>query len=597
MRRGFLLLCILGVGHLLTAQTHFEDSLKRELGKAANDADKIKLLADLSQYYMGLDNVLADRYGNQMLEIAEMSRNRELMVGAYLSNARRFYEFTGSQESVMKGLDFSNKALELARNNGLDDYAALAYVYLSRGSRANGEADKALNFSNLAVALAANSKNDSVKVMSWLSLGTTYMAKNEKLLAFRNYLLALDVAEQDKRYALLRSVYSNLSGFYHTLNDYEKAKDFEFKKVRLQRANNKLYDLLETYNSIGTIYRSAKQFDLAEKFYENSIALADTLKFEVFKLNTYGNLVNLYLMNNQFEKGLAYFRSHKEVEDFIRKAGLDYFLYQSYGAMYTFVNKLDSALYYFKLAEPGIEARVTKVNKYYFYTNYAYYFRKRGDYDNAIAYCLKAKQVSTDIGNLDLLQIAAQNLDSLYQFKGDFKNAHVYSSLYHQYKDSLQKLAKEKDLLSLEIDDENRRKEREARQQEAELTRKHNIQYMGIVITIAAIFILLVMAGIFRVSKTTIKVLGFFAFIFLFEFIILLADHKIHEWTHGEPWKVMAIKILLIALLLPLHHWLEDKVIHYLTSQKLLEVKGKNLWDKWFRKNTKSEVGDLKPEA
>jgi len=61
-------------------------------------------------------------------------------------------------------------------------------------------------------------------------------------------------------------------------------------------------------------------------------------------------------------------------------------------------------------------------------------------------------------------------------------------------------------------------KEREAARLEQEKTRRHNIQYMAIIIAIATIFILLVMAGVFSVSKTTIHVLGFFAFIFLVRF-------------------------------------------------------------------------------
>jgi hypothetical protein len=78
--------------------------------------------------------------------------------------------------------------------------------------------------------------------------------------------------------------------------------------------------------------------------------------------------------------------------------------------------------------------------------------------------------------------------------------------------------------------------------------------------------------GIFKVSESTIKVLGFFAFIMFFEFIILIADNKIHHYTHGEPWKVLAIKIVLIALLLPFHHWLEKKTIKYLTSHNRLTM-------------------------
>ncbi|WP_162915748.1 tetratricopeptide repeat protein [Paraflavitalea soli] len=580
MKRAFLLFCTLGVSYLLTAQTPLPDSLKTQLEKAVTDANRSQILGDLSLYYMGIDNSLADKYGNQMLEVGELSRNRELMIRAYLSNARRFYEFFGSQEALSKAVVFSNKALELARSSNLDDLTALAHTFVARGYRTSGETDKALSANNIAVSIASAGKNDSVKVIAYISLGNTYQARNEKLLAFRHYLTALDIAEVDKRYALLNNAYSSMSDFYTSLGNYEKAKDFAFKKERLERANNKLYDLLNTYNSIGQLYGLDKQLSLSESFFEKSIALADTVKFDVFKLNTYIYLVNLYLSNGQFEKALAFFKDHKEVGDFIMKAGMDFILYQGYGSMYTYVNKLDSAGYYFRLAEPGFETRASKVSRYLFYGAYAYYFRKKGEIDNAILYWQKAKQLGEDVGSLVYLEGATGNLDSLYQMKGDYKNAYLYSSLNYKFKDSLQKLSKEKDLLSLEIDNENRRKEREAKQQEVELERRHNIQYMGMVVAIAAIFILLVMAGIFRVSTNTIKVLGFFAFIFLFEFIILLADNQIHHWTHGEPWKVMLIKIILIALLLPLHHWLEEKVIHYLTSQKLLQGRGKNLVDR-----------------
>jgi hypothetical protein len=82
------------------------------------------------------------------------------------------------------------------------------------------------------------------------------------------------------------------------------------------------------------------------------------------------------------------------------------------------------------------------------------------------------------------------------------------------------------------------------------------------------LFIALVMLGWFAVPAGLIRALGFVSFIFLFEFIILLADKSIVRWTHEEPWKVLAIKIGLAAILVPLHHWLEHKVTHYLSHRK-----------------------------
>ncbi|HVY74734.1 MAG TPA: hypothetical protein VG890_07885, partial [Puia sp.] len=136
-----------------------------------------------------------------------------------------------------------------------------------------------------------------------------------------------------------------------------------------------------------------------------------------------------------------------------------------------------------------------------------------------------------------------------------------------QYKNTLDSLGKQKDLLSVEIADANRRAAQQKEQEAIRLQRRDNLQYMGITAALAFLFIVLVVFGVFKMSASVIRAMGFFAFIFLFEFITLLLDRQIHEITHGEPWKVLAIKIVLIAMLLPLHHSLEHKVFLYLTSK------------------------------
>jgi hypothetical protein len=94
----------------------------------------------------------------------------------------------------------------------------------------------------------------------------------------------------------------------------------------------------------------------------------------------------------------------------------------------------------------------------------------------------------------------------------------------------------------------------------------------------------MVMMGMFKVSATTIKMIGFFTFLMFFEFIFLVSKKSVYSITHGEPWKDLLFMILLAAILLPLHHWLEHKVIHYLTSHNRLTASGKGLVDKVFRR-------------
>lgn len=189
---------------------------------------------------------------------------------------------------------------------------------------------------------------------------------------------------------------------------------------------------------------------------------------------------------------------------------------------------------------------------------------------------LLANRLADSADDLYFRRDVAQQLDSVFVAVHDYKNAEHYLSLFNLYRDSLESLAKQKDLLNIEIGNANKRLLQE---KEAELTatrKRNNLEYLGITAAIATVFIILVLFGVFKISPAVIRALGFFAFIFLFEFIVLLLDEQIHEFTHGEPWKILGVKIIIISLLLPFHHWLEEKMHHYLTH-KVPKIRNRSL--------------------
>ncbi len=582
--RLLVILFTLLFGVAIAQNAPMMDSIKTNFDNATTPGEKVKWLAQLSALNINLNNELADQYSKQLFEIAELSRDRKVMLEALLLQANSFYSAGGVKNHAIRAKKYSEQALKLAKSNQLSEYEAWAYLALAKGARNDGVNDKALNYNNLALSIASSSDNDSLKVSAHNSLGTTYLLRKDKLLAFRSYLQALNIAEDIKRYYPLLACYHNLAAFYTDLEEYEKAKDYLFKAFNLSVRYKKPYDRLQLYNTIGTTYVLSKNYDLAKDFYERSMKLADTLKFPLYKLNAYGKIVDMYFASQQAEKALLYFKEKKELRDFMTNAGVEFYIHHAYGIAYTSVHKFDSARYYFQLAEKGFETKADRYNRYFFYSNYAEFFMDTENHQKALSYWLKAKSIGDERGDISMLKTISLELDSTYQKLGDFKNAYHYNREYHRYKDSLQTMEAEKDLLALEVDNENRRKDKEIVAAETAKRERHNIQYMGITVGIAGVFVVLVMLGIFSVSKTTIRILGFFAFIFLFEFIILLADNEIHHWTHGEPWKILGIKIGLISVLLPLHHFLEEKVIHYLTSRKMLEVNPKELLSKMTRK-------------
>jgi hypothetical protein len=151
--------------------------------------------------------------------------------------------------------------------------------------------------------------------------------------------------------------------------------------------------------------------------------------------------------------------------------------------------------------------------------------------------------------------------------------------------DSLNNISKKDQLLIMEIDHETRQRDIVAEQQKQSTIRRHYLQYSAITVGILTVFVILIMLGSFKVPEWIVKTTGFFSFIFLFEFIILLADQQIHELTHGEPWKVLLIKIGLIAILLPLHHSIEKKVITYLLNHRLLDISRVSI-RRWVKRRT-----------
>jgi hypothetical protein len=175
---------------------------------------------------------------------------------------------------------------------------------------------------------------------------------------------------------------------------------------------------------------------------------------------------------------------------------------------------------------------------------------------------------------MSLKNYSAQ-LKSLYEGEGNYKEAYAFSVLYEQYKDSVGMLGREKDLALMEIDNVAKQTQRDTELANAEHRRKHNLQYMLITIVVAVVFLLMIMIGMFKVSATVIRIMGFLSLIFFFEFIILILDHWIHQLTHGEPWKIWLIKIGIISMLLPLHHYLEHKLIRYLLSRHLIVVRNR----------------------
>ena len=554
------------------------DSIKLALAKAKTPEEKVYWFDNLSRTAMNVDLAQAEEYGKQLISFAEETRDRKLMVKAYMSNGLRCSYFSGQKDYATRSIEFYNKALEIAKQNKMEDEVGAAQLRLASVYLSIPDKDKALNYVDQAFSLISTLKNDSLKAESHNSYGLVHQARNDKTLSLRHFLNGLQIAEQTKKPELKRNCYVHLSNFYTRIQEYDKAIDY-FMKANKEldhiREKNVPYQRAIDINTLGNLFANKKNHDIAISYFERSIAMADSLKFSTLKVPGYISLLNQYLRMDQPKKALEYINSApgQNLKKYLSDFGMTAMIDQAYAFIYYQLNQFDSAKVYFDKALPYFEQKTSEINRISFYSQFANYYNKTDNAAKAIEYYMKVKEIGERIGQLEQVQMAYKNLDTLYEKKGDFKMANQYNSLYYQYKDSIDKLKKENELAQIAALDEQQRAERIRLEEQEAKEKRNRIQYMGIIIGIAVLFVSLVMMGWFKVSANTIRAIGFFSFLIFFEFIFLVFKKNINGLTNGVPLYDLAFMIALAAILVPFHHWLEHRVIHFLTSHHMLKLR------------------------
>lgn len=589
MRKLLHLLIIICLPFMALAQRPGAvDSLKKRLNAATtSDDEKFEIAGYLARVLMNVNPAEADEYGQRLIEVAEVSRDRVKMVNALFINGERYSFLAGRRDNIEKSIDYYTRGLQLARENKIDTLVIKGFVSLSEISRNIPDFDRSLNYINQANAYATLLKNDSITARVQMEYGSVYLGRNEKILALRNLLQAVRIADDLKSIVLRRLGYNKLSGFYMIIKNYPKAIDFQVRAIELipqLKTGNAPYLKVQELNHTGDLYGEMKDFKMATYYYEKALALADSLRYEPIKAMSYRSIVNNYLSADQPQKALDYFNAHPQLKDFLKTVNFSHFTDLSYGYIYTKLGKYDSAKYYYGQIGDFFEKDVNLGNKYNYYYQLGLLYQKTNETARSIEYYLKAKNLADQIGNLELMNEITGQLDTIYQQKGDYKEAMAYGALSRRYKDSLDKLGKENDILKAVEDDIVEREKKLAQERAEAKRRKNNIQYVAITIGIVLLFITLVLLGMFKVSSGLIKAIGFFVFLMLFEFIFLVFKKNIYTLTHGEPWKDLLFMIALAALLVPLHHWLEHKVLHYLTSHNRLTAAGHHIKKKFFKR-------------
>jgi len=552
-------ICLIPSTRNSLSQTKF-DSLKTVIQTADHDTTKIKALNQLGWSLMYSNPDTAIILGKQALELSEKTEDHPNKANT-LSNLGVYHCIKSNYPTA---LDYFFKSLEYREKAG--DRKGMA--------------------------------------ASYNNIGIIYDNQSSYPQALEYYFKSLKIYKELGDKKGIAASYNNIGIIYEERSSYPQALKYYFKSLKIYKQLGDKKGMAASYNNIGIIYMNQSSYPQALEYYFKSIKikpeLNDTLNTHF--ANTYNNIGNIYKNQSSYTEALGYyFKSLKIKKQLGDKKGMAS-SYTNIGSLYTVLYTqddslkrtvgwaaqnpallLDTALYYQQQALLIKKELSDEYSMTYSLSGIGSIYAQKQQYTKAIQYYQQAALFADSIGALHEGSEAHSGLTECYEQLGSYKLSLEHYKQYTTLKDTVFNEEKSKEIGKLEARHEMEMAEIKRKQEEEEQARilaqqtqrRHLLQYSGIFIFIIAVFAILLFSGRLNIPVRLAKGGVFFTFLLVFEFILVLIDPYIEQWTGGEPAYNLMVNIALAGLFLPLHNLAVNKLEQRLfkTRKKKLEKK------------------------
>ncbi len=552
----------------------YEDDIK----KATTEENKIAAILQLAQYYAVFNlESRADSLIQKALSIAETSTDQDLVFKILFESETNFLSFWSSEATMERSIQFIKRGITLAQDKGRKDYTSLGNIKLAGLYRMSKRYDDAMQQVTETLVSLDKAADDSLKCIVYMELGDIYKAKGEAGPSYKNYNSAFDLAYKNKNVWLQSDIYHRYADLYRLFGDDETAKKYLLISLRMNTEANNGEGLYNDYIDLARVTDDAG-------YIEKAGSLAARLNSDRYKLAV--KRLYYYLLmtkGKNAQQTFSYLFSNKDLLQYFKNLGELNYQWQ-FGNIYHYASQNESALYYFSLAEKELKPGQDVSMHLIIAKAKAEAYLQNKDSSQALDYYQKTFQLSKELNQLIDFPAICKQLAELNAAAKNYASAYFYALQADSANRVLQANAAKDKVALLQIERENTSRQTDVDEEALKVSRRRNLQVMFITIALTCIFGFMLFLGLFAVSKSTIRTTGYFAFISLFEFIVMLIDYPLHNFTHGEPLKIWCIKIAIIALLVPIQNFLEHRLIGFLESRKLIEARQRfSIKNWWYR--------------
>ena len=196
------------------------------------------------------------------------------MAAAY----ERICEDLTSQGRLDEAMDYAQKAIDVCKENHLDDEMAFALTMGGYVTIAGKKNQEAFDYFDRALKLARKQNFNQISLSDFLNNhGNALKRLGRYPEAIKDYEAASAIAKKSNYSNAISATIANLGEVSLLMGNYKGALAYQLETVRLQEQDSDLSNLTENYLHVSNIYEHLGDYKLALAYHKKALLIRDSI--------------------------------------------------------------------------------------------------------------------------------------------------------------------------------------------------------------------------------------------------------------------------------------------------------------------------------
>jgi signal transduction histidine kinase len=297
--------------------------------------------------------------------------------------------------------------------------------------------DSALLLGNKAISLSKNISYYFGEAEAYKNLGLTYNVRGNYDSAFIVYKTGLSIAEKNHLAATAGRIYHNTGIVYTNLGKYPEALENYFRALKMREESGEKLGQSSSTNGIGTVYFLEGKYADAVRYYTKAMDLAKEIDYKRGIEAGYANLGEVYYRQGNYEAAQKNLLTALDVVKLTNDLETLAFCKNMLASIYLKQQKNDEAIREFRESGMVAEIITSKEYKSRSLIGIGQAYLKMNKTDSALFYVQEGYKIASDIKFVELQRDGSEILSTIFEAKGNDKQALFFSRQFKVFADSI----------------------------------------------------------------------------------------------------------------------------------------------------------------